>query len=165
MFVYVCLILIFDNKNRIYIENKMSKIDNLCGISVAIARAAYFFLPNANSIFRLIMNDLTHRINWFDIFNLCKIAINRFVETWLNTSLTSRNRHEKTFFEFFAVWISCNRHKNTSIVERFFLSLICSLRNKFKCSTKCDNRVAIIFSDIFRKQFQSIITRYNLSCE
>ena len=50
-------------------------------ISVRIARAACFFPSNANSIFRSIMNNLTHRINWLDIFNLCQIAINLFVKT------------------------------------------------------------------------------------
>ena len=143
----------------------MSDIDDPCKISMRIARAACFFSLNVNSIFRSIMNNLTHRINWLDIFNLCKIAINRFVETWLNASFTSRNRHKKTFFEFFAFWISCNRHKNASIASRFFLSLICSLCNKFECLTKCDNRVAMIFSDIFLKQFNNIIIRYALDCE
>ena len=143
----------------------MSKINDLCEISVRIARAACFFSSNANSIFRSIMNDLIYRINWLDIFNLCKTAINRFVETWLNTSFTSRNRHEKRSFEFFVVWILCDRYKNASIANQFFLSLICSLCNKFECSTKCDNRVAMIFSDIFLKQFNNIIIRYALDYE
>ena len=120
MFAYLCSFFIFENKNRIQIENKMSEIDDPCVISVCIARTACFFSSNANSIFRSILNNLIHRINWFNIFNLGKIAINRLVETWLNASFKSRNRHEKTFFEFFAFWISCNRHKNASIVNRFF---------------------------------------------
>ena len=43
MFAYLSLFFIFENKNRIYIENQMSKIDDLCEISVRIARAAWFF--------------------------------------------------------------------------------------------------------------------------
>ena len=64
-----------------YIENKMSEIDNLCEISVFITRAACFFLSNANLIFRLITNNLTHRFNKLNIFKLCKITINCFVKT------------------------------------------------------------------------------------
>ena len=165
MFAYLCSFFISENKNRIYIENKMGKIGDPCGIPVRIARAACFFPLNANSIFRSIMNDWTHRINWFGIFNFYKMSINRSVETWLNAPFTSRNRHEKTFFEFFAVWISCNRHRDASIADRFFLPPICSLCNKFECSAKCDNRVAMIFSDIFLKQFNNIIIRYALDCE
>ena len=63
MFAYFCLFFIIENKNRTYIENKMSEIDDLCEIPACIARVAYFFSSNANSIFRSIMNDLTHRIN------------------------------------------------------------------------------------------------------
>ena len=132
-------------------------MNDSCEISVLIARAVCFFSSNANSIFLSLMNDLTHRINWSGIFNLYKIAINRSVDTWLNASFTSRNKHEKTFLEFFAIWISCSKHSDASIANRFFLSLICSLCSKFECSTKCDNLVAIIFSDIFFKQFKSMI--------
>ena len=66
------------------------------------------------------MNDLTHRINWLNIFNFCRIIINRSVDTWLNALFTSRNRHEKMFFEFIAVWILCNKHSDASIVDLFF---------------------------------------------
>ena len=138
IFASLCWFFISKNKNQICIKRKMNEIDDFCEISMRIARAACFFSLNANSIFPSIMNDLTHRINSFNIFNLCKITINRFVETWLNASFSSRNKHERTFLKFFAVWISCNRNKNTSITNRFFLSFICSLSNKFKCLTRCD---------------------------
>ena len=108
----------------IIFENKISEIDDFCGISVRIARATCMFSSNADSILRSIMNDLIYRINSFNIFNLCKIAVNRFVETWLNVSFTSRTRHKKTFFEFFAFWISCNRYKTASIANRFFVSYL-----------------------------------------
>ena len=42
MFAYLFTIF-FENNNRVYIENKMSEIDNLYGISVRITRAACFF--------------------------------------------------------------------------------------------------------------------------
>ena len=63
MFAYLCSFFISENNNRIYIKNKMSEIDDFCEISVRISRAAYFLSSNANSILRLIMNDLTHRTN------------------------------------------------------------------------------------------------------
>ena len=63
MFAYLCSFFIFENKNRIYIEKKMSKIDDCCKILVRIARAAYFFSSNANFIFRSFIKDSTHRIN------------------------------------------------------------------------------------------------------
>ena len=124
-----------------------------------------FFKSNVNLIFRSIINNLIHRINWLNISNFCRIIIIRSIDTWLNPSFTSRNRHEKMFFEFFSVWILCNKHIDASIVNLFFLFLICSLCKKFECSTKCDKRVAMIFSDIFLKQLKSIIIRYDLDCE
>ena len=39
MFAYLCSFFISKNKNRMYIENKMSEIDDFCEISVRIARA------------------------------------------------------------------------------------------------------------------------------
>ena len=46
MFAYLCLFFIFENKNRIYIENKMSEINDFCGISVRTTRAACFFIEH-----------------------------------------------------------------------------------------------------------------------
>ena len=43
MFAYLCLFFIFKNKNRMYIQNKMSKIEDFCEISMRIVRAACFF--------------------------------------------------------------------------------------------------------------------------
>ena len=45
---------------------------------------------------------------------------------------------------------------------RIDLSLIFSLCNNFEGSTKCDNRAAMILSNIFLKQFSNIIIRYAL---
>ena len=50
MFAYLCSLFIFENKNRIYIENKISEISDPCEISVRIARAACFLSSNDNSI-------------------------------------------------------------------------------------------------------------------
>ena len=63
MFAYLCLFFISENKNRIYIENKMNEINESCEILVRIVRATCFFSSDVNSVFRLIMNDLIHRIN------------------------------------------------------------------------------------------------------
>ena len=65
-----------ENKNQKNIENKMSKIDGLCEISVRIVWTACFFHRMLIRFF-----DQSWMI-WFAIFNLCKITINRFVETW-----------------------------------------------------------------------------------
>ena len=143
----------------------MSEIDDFCETSIRVARVVYFFSLNVNFIFRLFIKDSIHRINWFEIFNLCTIRINRFVNTWLNVSFISRNKREKTFLAFFTVWISCTKYKDTSIADLFFLSLICSLCNKFEYSTKCNNLVAIYFSNIFLKQLNNIIILYTLDCE
>ena len=89
-----------ENKNRIYIENKMN---DLCEISARIVRIAYFFSSNVNSIFRSITNDSIYRINWLSIFSFFRITINRSIDTWLNASFTSRNRHEKMLLEFLAI--------------------------------------------------------------
>ena len=43
MFAHLCLFFISENKNRIYIENKMNEINDLCEVLVRIARAACFF--------------------------------------------------------------------------------------------------------------------------
>ena len=72
MLYILMFIFIFQNKNRIYIESKMDEIDDLYGIQVRIVRAACFFPSHANSIFRLIMNDLTYRIDWFNVLICAK---------------------------------------------------------------------------------------------
>ena len=43
MFAYLCLFFILENKNRIYIEDEINEINDLCEISVRIARVACFF--------------------------------------------------------------------------------------------------------------------------
>ena len=100
IFAYFASFFISENKNRIYIENKIDEMSDFCEISVRIARAACFFSSNANFIFQSIMNDLIHRINWLSIFSISRITFKRSVDKWLNASFTSRNRHEKMVSNF-----------------------------------------------------------------
>ena len=99
--------------------------------------------------------------NYMNKFSLIKIISNWFVETWSNASLTFKNKHDVINFCFKINWISCVKINIASIADRFFRFSIWLKSSIFDICFKYDNRLAMIFFEIFFKQFSKIMIRYD----
>ena len=152
---------IFENKNRIYMKNRIGEIDDFCDMSVFIWRVCCFWPSNANAIERLFMKLLTQFFSYMNKFNLMKIINNWFVKTWSNAFLTFKNKHNVINFCFKINWILCVKLNIASIADQFFRLSIWSKSNIFEICLKYDNRLTMIFFEIFFKQFSNVMIRYD----
>ena len=144
-------------------KNRIDKIDDFCDMSVFIWRVCCFWSSNVNAIDRLFMKLLIQFFNCMNKFNLIRMINNWFVETWLNAFLTFKNKYDVINFCFKISWISCVKFSIASIADRFFRSSIWSKSSIFEISFKYDNRLTMIFFEIFFKQFNRIMIRYDFN--
>ena len=142
-------------------KNRIDEIDDFCDISIFIWRVCCFWSLNVNAIERLFMKLLIQSFSCMNKFNLIKIINNWFVETWSNAFLTFKNKHNVINFCFKISWILCVKFNIASIVDRFFRFSIWSKLNIFDIWFKYDNRLTMIFFEIFFKQFSKIMIRYD----
>ena len=119
-----------------------------------------FWSSNVNAIERLFMKLLIQFFNCMNKFNLIRIINNWFVETWSKAFLTFKNKHDVINFCFKVNWILCIKLNTTSIADRFFRSSIWSKSSIFKICFKYDNRLTMIFFEIFFKQFSNVMIWY-----
>ena len=130
-------------------------------MSIFIWRVYCFWPSNANIIDRLFMKLLIQFFNCMNKFNLIKIINNWFVKTWSNVFLTFKNKHNVINFCCKVSWISYVKLNIASIADRFFRSSIWSKSSIFKIYFKYDNRLIMIFFEIFFKQFSNVMIQYN----
>ena len=130
-------------------------------MSIFIWRVCCFWSSNANAIDRLFMKLLIHFFSCMNKFNLITIINNWFVETWSNVFLTFNNKHDVINFCFKISWISCIKLNIALIADRFFRSSIWSKSSIFDICFKYDNRLTMIFFEIFFKQFNKIMIQYD----
>ena len=142
-------------------KNRIDEIDDFCNMSIFIWRVCCFWSSNANAIVRLFMKLLIQFFNCMNKFNLIKMINNWFVETWSNVFLTFKNKHDVINFCFKINSISCVKLNIASIADQFFCLSIWSKLNIFEICLKYDNRLTMIFFEIFFKQFNKIMIRYD----